>query len=158
MKYRPYQYENVEHNGITYTVREWNIDLEKGADKMQKTFREVIRDIKVGEEWETDLKLIKYDGKRITISEKTGVSGSDMILSDTSIYTKVRQAYDLQYVLDNPRKYYEIKHELITGNKMLEGALVGSNAFAFILSCLTKCFISSEISKILKEAKFYTED
>lgn len=75
---------------------------------MQKTFREVIRDIKEGEVWENDTKIIKCVQDGISIKSKIRTTNNIMGFCDIKKYKIQRK----QYTFEEAFKAYEEGKEI----------------------------------------------
>lgn len=86
-------------------------------DKMEKTFREVIADIKEGEVWESSVYRITRNEKGISIIRKDGfVPDGQMFFRDTNVYKLQRKEYTFEEAF---KAYEEGKgiESLIEGQK-----------------------------------------
>ena len=94
---------NIKH--ITGDSIEW-----KGSEKMGKTFREVIADIKPGEVWESDIKIIKCtnDGN---ISVRSKIDGKTEIMNfnKCNLYRLQRKEYTFEEAFKAYEKGKEIE-------------------------------------------------
>ena len=63
---------------------------------MEKTFREVIKDIKPGEVWENSYKEIKCIGDTITIRSTYNTNCDTLNFSEESLYTLKRKVYTFE--------------------------------------------------------------
>ncbi|MGG7215380.1 hypothetical protein ACQPUY_17515 [Clostridium nigeriense] len=81
-------------------------------DKMEKTFREVIADIKEGEVWESSVYRITRNEKGISIIRKDGfVPDGQMFFRDTNVYKLQRKEYTFEEAFKEYEEGKEIESE-----------------------------------------------
>lgn len=103
-------YKIIANNGMQVWYNKERFEIMKEDNKMEKTFREVIADIKEGEMWENRFKIVEFDGYGITVTKKDKTSTSYyMYFNDNSDkYTLQRQ----QYTFEEAFKAYEEGKEI----------------------------------------------
>lgn len=79
-------------------VKKYNDDIKeevKTSDKTEKTFREVITDIKEGDVWESEYRIIEKITGHIKISKPNGESFGEFSIyfNDRNLYTLKRKEY-----------------------------------------------------------------
>lgn len=89
-----------------YKIITWNKFTNNEVDNMEKTFKEVIRDIKKGEVWESEYKIIYIDVDKIRIDNKSGREFNFMIFNGMDKYTLQRKEYEF---IDAKKAYKEGK-------------------------------------------------
>lgn len=127
-------YGNV--NNCDIKIIEWRNDN-------MKNFREVIRDIKEGEVWESKNRTIRVKYGNITIENKTGFETKTNVFDENVKYELKQQPVTFEEVL-NSDKRCRVEHELIEESN--------SDEFVSIINLLTCGFTDESIKEIIKMA------
>lgn len=96
LRYAPKEFYINDKNYDNYKIITWNKFINNEVDNMEKTFKEVIRDIKKGEIWESEYKKIYFNSfEQIQIESKDN-DQNIMAFNDSVMYTLKRKKYDFE--------------------------------------------------------------
>lgn len=125
-----------------------------------KNFREVIRDIKEGEVWESKNRTIRVKYGNITIENKTGFETKTNVFDENVKYELKQQPVTFEEVL-NSNKMCKVEHELIDKSEIYS-KMDGFTCDGYAL--ITNLFksMSTHLStigfrEVIKSGKWYLE-
>lgn len=125
-----------------------------------KNFREVIRDIKEGEVWESKNRTIRVKYGDIKIENKIGFETKTNVFDENVKYELKRQPVTFEEVL-NSDKMCKVEHNMFNLEELMAEEMVISESNYFdvdeILYAITNNFCTNDTKRILKECKWYLE-
>lgn len=116
-----------------------------------KNFREVIRDIKEGEVWESKNRTIRVKYGNITIENKTGFKTKTNVFDENVKYELKQQPVTFEEVL-NSDKWCKVEHELLRDDYYKK-----YDRLDILMYNITMTFKPDELKSIIKNGKWYLE-